>query len=92
MNPGKEKCVTCGSQTQYNISDHIDLRYGYIEGMGQLCSNCYQKSSRSHIIVDHRTILDTPNNMELGQRVREIYNRELGIAPNIQWEKISSDR
>jgi hypothetical protein len=92
MSSRKEKCVMCGSQTQYNISDHIDLRYGYVEGVGQLCGPCYQGSSRSHSIIDHRMILDTPNNMELGRKVREIYHREAGIAPSIHWEKISSDR
>ena len=36
-----EKCVICGEATQYRFNDHIDLRYNYVEGAGQLCSKCY---------------------------------------------------
>jgi len=82
----------CGAQTQYNISDHIDLRYGYIEGMGQLCSPCYQGSGRSHILIDYRTIFDTPNDMELGRKIRSAYFKETGIVPSVYWETISVDK
>ena len=92
MNSGKEKCVMCGIHTAYNVSDHIDIRYGYVEGMGQLCASCYQGSSRSHIMIDHRVILDTPNDMELGKKIRSSYFRETGINPTISFEKISIDR
>lgn len=84
----KEKCVMCGEETQYNIYDHIDLRYGYVEGMGQLCSPCYQGSSRSSLLVDHRTIMDTPNDIELGMKVRRSYHESLNIKPPIKWESI----
>ena len=84
----KEKCVMCGNETQYNISDHIDLRYGYVEGMGQLCSSCYQGSSRSSILIDHRTVMDTPNDMELGMKVRQAYHDAIGIKPSVKWESI----
>lgn len=78
MDNEKEKCVICGTHTRFNISDHIDTRYGYVEGMGQLCGICYQGSSRSHTLIDHRLIFDTPNDMELGKKVRTIYLTEMG--------------
>jgi len=79
----------CDAETQYNISDNINLRYGYIEGMGQLCPSCYQGSSRSSMIVDHRTILDTPNDAELGMKIRRSYHESLSIKPPVGWESIS---
>lgn len=39
----KEKCVVCDCETQFDINEHIDFRMGYIEGVGQLCLNCYDK-------------------------------------------------
>jgi hypothetical protein len=92
MDSEKEKCVMCGTHTRYNISDHIDTRYGYIEGVGQLCPPCYQGSSRSHLLVDYRIILDTPNDMELGKKVRSAYFGETGMNKFIPFEKISIDR
>ena len=35
-------CVICGEQTSYKKTAHIDYRYGYIEGAGQLCFTCNQ--------------------------------------------------
>ena len=40
---GTEKCVSCGKVTEYNKTDHIDLRKNYVEGVGQLCPGCYNK-------------------------------------------------
>ena len=37
----KDKCVSCGVDTQYDEFDHIDSRHFYIEGAGQLCCDCY---------------------------------------------------
>ena len=37
----KDKCVSCGDETLYDKTDHIDFRIGYIEGSGQLCLDCY---------------------------------------------------
>ena len=37
----KEKCVQCGKDTQYYKDDHVDMRDGYIEGVGQLCLLCF---------------------------------------------------
>ena len=37
-----DDCVVCGELTKYKKADHIDNRYGYIEGAGQLCFKCNQ--------------------------------------------------
>lgn len=84
----KDKCVMCGSETEYEFSTHIDLRTGYIEGMGQLCFSCYTGKSRNHIVVDYRTIIDTPNDLELGGKIRKIFFEDSGITPQVTWEKI----
>ncbi len=39
----KDTCIMCGVETPYDFETHIDLRIGYIEGAGQLCSACYNK-------------------------------------------------
>ena len=40
---GKDLCVLCKEETRYNTNTSIDLRYDYIEGVGQLCTNCSDK-------------------------------------------------
>lgn len=71
----KDLCVSCGAETAYEVSTHIDMRNAYIEGIGQLCSKCYTSgTNRNHILVPEATIINTPNNSELGARVREIYH------------------
>jgi hypothetical protein len=94
MNSEKEKCVTCGAHTKYNISDHIDTRYGYVEGMGQLCPLCYggNETPKWYTLVDHRLILNTPNDMELGKKVRSAFFEETDMNRIMPFEKISSDR
>ena len=37
----KDRCVICGCITEYDRFDHIDKRYHYVEGAGQLCPDCY---------------------------------------------------
>lgn len=70
----KETCVSCSTETLYSIDDHIDMRYGYIEGVGQLCINCYRGNHVSpDLKVSKKTIVDTPNDMELGEKVRKQY-------------------
>lgn len=32
-------CVICGKVTPYKYSHHIDMRIGYVEGVGQTCPN-----------------------------------------------------
>lgn len=41
--PEMETCVTCGAVTNEPKDKHIDFRYNYIEGAGQLCSKCAEK-------------------------------------------------
>jgi hypothetical protein len=69
-----EYCILCGVETSVKISTHIDMRHGYIEGAGQLCSNCYSRGTEhGAIAVDYNTILGTPNDQELGSKVRKLY-------------------
>ena len=37
-----DMCVSCGKVTSFKKTDHVDFRYGYIEGAGQLCFVCSQ--------------------------------------------------
>lgn len=39
----QDTCVLCGKETEYTVNDHIDIRYGYVEGCGQVCRECYDK-------------------------------------------------
>jgi hypothetical protein len=68
----KDKCVICGVETPYEFETHIDLRIGYIEGAGQLCKVCYDGKSPT-ISVPHHVIYNTPNDFELGEKVRRMY-------------------
>lgn len=88
----KDRCVMCSKPTEYDITTHIDIRYGYIEGMGQLCFNCYTGSSRNSFTVDERTVMDTPNDMELGNKIRRMLYESKGIPTpkDPKWEKIST--
>ncbi len=38
-----EECIFCGIETNEPKDKHIDFRYNYIEGAGQLCSKCAEK-------------------------------------------------
>ncbi len=68
-----ETCIQCGKETTTLKSAHVDFRIGYVEGAGQLCWECYTGKSRSLITIDERTIIDTPNDAELGAKVRRQY-------------------
>lgn len=69
-----DHCVLCGVETPYKRSTHIDMRIGYIEGAGQLCSACYGKgTNRNHMTIPEWMVENTPNDQELGGKVREIY-------------------
>jgi hypothetical protein len=80
-----EHCILCGVETSVKIGTHIDMRHGYIEGAGQLCPSCANKdetpllglgtTNPGHrlILVDETTILYTPNDQELGAKVRKLY-------------------
>jgi len=76
-----EKCIICGVDTQYRFRTPIDFRYNYIEGAGQLCDKCANKdeepisldSHRNLFTVSEYTVLSTPNDQELGAKVRQLY-------------------
>jgi hypothetical protein len=68
-----EDCIMCGKKTTTLKTAHVDFRYGYVEGAGQLCRQCYLGENRNLITIEGRTILDTPNDSELGAKVRELY-------------------
>jgi len=72
----KEKCILCGKETLYDIETHIDFRVGYIEGAGQLCTECHNKGdikNRKYVTIPESLIENNPNNYDLGARVREYY-------------------
>jgi hypothetical protein len=35
-----DKCVLCGCVSRYKVGTPIDVREGYVEGVGQLCGFC----------------------------------------------------
>lgn len=70
----KDKCVLCDAETPYDESVHIDYRHGYIEGAGQLCKACYDRGTEyTHTAIPNHLIRNTPNDQELGSKVRQIY-------------------
>jgi len=69
-----EVCIICGKETQYRFNDHIDYRYGYVEGAGQCCKECYDRGTeRKHIAIPTDMIYNTPNDQELGGKIRQMY-------------------
>jgi len=69
-----DHCILCGVETAYKRSTHIDMRHGYIEGAGQLCPKCYSGGTdRNHLAVPEHIIYNTPNDQELGAKVRQLY-------------------
>jgi len=64
----KEKCVVCGEETPYEFETHIDFRQGYVEGVGQTCP-------RGCVHVSYKTILETPNDYQLGELIRKTFNQ-----------------
>lgn len=44
MPEGKyERCVLCGKDTNVLLTQHIDMRPNYVEGIGQLCYKCWRE-------------------------------------------------
>ena len=41
--PEMEECIVCGVKTNEPKDKHVDFRYNYVEGVGQLCSKCAEK-------------------------------------------------
>jgi len=76
-----EKCIICGVDTQYRFRTPIDFRYNYVEGAGQLCNKCGNKEEEPIALDSHRNlftvseymVLSTPNDQELGAKVRQLY-------------------
>jgi len=94
-----EICIICGKQTTIDVNTHIDLRYGYVEGAGQCCKQCYDKTygpsddnyinrlmtNRTTLItISAEDILNTPNDQELGAKVRQKYWEIMGETPEPQ--------
>lgn len=70
----KDTCVICNKETAYEESTHIDNRVGYIEGVGQLCHSCYiNEDGAPYVRVPRKVIYNTPNDMQLGEKVRRLY-------------------
>lgn len=40
-----EICVLCGKETEVEVRTHVDFREGFIDGVGQICLDCYRKYS-----------------------------------------------
>ena len=38
-----DECVVCGVATNEPKDKHIDFRYNYVDGAGQLCGKCIEK-------------------------------------------------
>lgn len=79
-----ETCVLCGKKTNVLKTTHIDFRHGYVEGSGQCCSDCYNGTNNNYVdtVMKNRTtlitisaedILNTPNDADLGAKVRRMY-------------------
>ena len=55
-----EICILCGKETNVDINTHIDHRYGYVEGAGQCCKECYNKTSNieeDYVLIEKTSIL-----------------------------------
>jgi len=71
-----DECVICGKKSPYTRSTHIDLRVGYVEGAGQGCFEphmCSQQRSRQLFTISEELVYSTPNDQDLGAKVRELY-------------------
>ena len=78
----KDNCITCGKETPYHLDVDIDYRSHYVEGAGQLCKQCwdgiYETSENDRLyLVPESMIKQTPNNYELGEKVRQMYNKTI---------------
>ena len=70
----KDNCILCGVETHYERDVNIDYRTGYIEGTGQLCSHCWDAGTeRESMLVPTHIVKTTPNDSELGGKIRKIY-------------------
>jgi hypothetical protein len=74
------------------------MRYGYVEGAGQCCVECYNRTNNIQddyitkimkqrttlITISAEDILNTPNDQELGAKVRQKYWEMTGETPEPQ--------
>jgi hypothetical protein len=73
----KDKCILCGEDSNYDSNVHIDYRIGYIEGAGQLCSVCHKQGEEDAFFkVPKSFVLNNPNDMDLGYKVRSYYRKD----------------
>ena len=70
-----DKCVICNSYSEYDEKEHIEFRIGYVEGAGQLCLICHASVKTLRWDAVQQLIDDTPNDMQLGSKVRAIKNK-----------------
>jgi hypothetical protein len=74
-----DNCISCGVETPYHRDVNIDYRSHYVEGAGQMCKGCWDDlcSSGEDTIyfIPESMIKETPNDFELGQKVRSMYNQ-----------------
>lgn len=63
----KDKCIMCGAETPYDLETHIDYRM--VEGAGQTCP-------RGCVTIPAKTIIDTPNDLDLGELVRKLFHKK----------------
>jgi hypothetical protein len=69
-----DHCVLCGVETIYKRNTHIDLRLGYIEGAGQLCSACWNRGTNHNMLAIPEWLIESnPNDQILGSKVRALY-------------------
>jgi hypothetical protein len=47
----KENCVICGKETPYPKDMNIEQRDNYIEGVGQLCTDCYIDLYNKNVVI-----------------------------------------
>ena len=47
----KDYCIICGVETPYDCKTHIDMRLGYVEGVGQLCAKCWAEDNDKNILT-----------------------------------------
>lgn len=67
-------CVLCGKDSGINKSTHVDFRYHYVEGAGQLCSECYNVAQeREMVCVPKNYFKRYPNNYDLGEKLRSFF-------------------
>ena len=75
----REKCITCKSETPYHLSTDIEYRSHYVEGAGQMCKDCWDDLCGSGedtiYFIPESMIKETPNDSELGQKVRSMYHK-----------------